>query len=79
MGRTRMDVFKGMGIQDVAVVRMPSSIPDNGMTMIIESFDSSFETMEWLKAWAASIGEHVKMGKNGMVFHQLRNEDIHNR
>jgi len=52
MGRTSMDVLKGMGIQDVAVVRMPSSVPNNGRTTIMESADSSFETMERLKAWA---------------------------
>ncbi len=57
MGRTSMGVLKGMGIQDVAVVRKPSSVPNNGRTMIMESVDSSFETMDWLKAWAASIGE----------------------
>jgi len=79
MGRTSMDVLKGMGIQDVAVVRMPSSVPNNGRTMIMESADSSFETMEWLKAWAASIGEQVRSGKNVMVFHQFRKEDKYNR
>jgi hypothetical protein len=35
MGRMSMDVLRGMGIQDVAVVRMPSSIPNNGRTMIM--------------------------------------------
>ena len=79
MGRTSMDVLKGMGIQDVAVVRMPSSVPNNGRTMIMESADSNFETMKWLKAWAASIGEQVRAGKNVMVFYQFRKEDKYNR
>ena len=79
MGRTSMDVLKGMGIQDVAVVRMPSSVPNNGRTMTMESADSSFETMEWLKASAASIGEQVRAGKNVLVFYQFRNEDKYNR
>ncbi len=79
MGRTSIDVLKGMGIQDVTVVRMSSSVPNNGRTMIMESADSSFETMEWLKAWAASIGEQVLAGKNAMVFYHFRNEDKYNR
>ena len=45
----------------------------------MESADSIFETMEWLKAWAASIGEHIRAGKNVMVFYQFRNEDKCNR
>ena len=74
-----MDVLRGMGIEDVAVVRMPSSVPNNGRTMIMDSANSSFETMEWLNAWAASIGERVRAGKNVMVFHQFRKEDTYNR
>ena len=34
----------------------------------MESADSSFETMEWLKAWTASIGEHVRATKNVTIF-----------
>jgi hypothetical protein len=79
MERTSMDVLKGMGIQDVAVARMPSSVPNNGRTMILGSADFSFETMDWLNAWAASIGERVRAGKNVMIFHQFQIEDKYNR
>jgi hypothetical protein len=68
-----------MGIQDVAVVRMPSSVPNNGRTIIMESADSSFETMDWLKAWAENINEQVHAGKNVMVFYQFRNDDRYKR
>jgi len=74
MGRTSMNVLKELGIQDVAVVRMPSSIPDNGQTMIMQSIDSEFERKEWLKAWAASIGDQVRVGKNVVVFYPFKHE-----
>ena len=56
MGMTSMDVLRSMSIQDAVVLRMPSSIPINGRTMIMQSAESSFETKEWLKMWSADIG-----------------------
>ncbi len=46
MGRTTSDVPKGLGIDDVTVVRMPASIPIIGMTMIMQSVKHGFETKE---------------------------------
>ena len=74
MGRMSMEVLRGMGIQDVIAVRVPSSIPNTGGTMIMQSANSSFETKEWHKVWAANIGAQVKSGKNIMVFFQFRYE-----
>jgi hypothetical protein len=73
MGRTSSDVLKGLGILDVAVVRMPDYIPNNGRTMILQFILQKY-TKEFLKAWAADIGAQVAAGKNVMVFHQFRNE-----
>ncbi len=53
---------------------MPSSIPNNGKTMIMQTANSSFQTKKWLKVWAADIGAQVKRGKNVMVFFQFRYE-----
>ncbi len=39
-----MDVFKGMGISDAAVVCILSSVPDNVRTVNMQSVDSSFKT-----------------------------------
>ena len=40
----------------------------------MQSIDSKFETKEWLKAWAASIGDQVRAGKNVMVFYPFKHE-----
>ncbi len=74
MGRTTSDVLKGLGILNVAVVRMPASIPDNGRTIIMQSVNHGFETNEWLKSWAADIGDQVPDGRNVMVSYPFKNE-----
>ena len=44
----------------------------------MQTADSTFETKEWLKAWAASIGDEVKIGENihGVLPVQAREEHL---
>jgi hypothetical protein len=74
MGMTSMDVLCGMSIQDAAIMRMPSSVPNNDRTMIMQPADSSFKTKEWLKVWTAYIGAQVKDGSNVVVFYPFKYE-----
>jgi len=62
MGKTISDILKGLGILDATVVRMPASIPNSGMTMIMQSVNHDFEMKECLKARAADIGAQVDDG-----------------
>jgi hypothetical protein len=74
MDRTSMDVLKGMGIHDAAVVRMPSPVLNNWRTLIIQAVDSNLQTKNMLKVWVADIGAQVAAGKNVMVFYLFKYE-----
>ena len=77
MGRITMDVLKGLGIHGAAVVRMPTSIPNNNRTMYIKSVANTEKQTEWLKKWALEIGTEVARGKNVMVFYPFKRENAY--
>ena len=73
MGKTSLDVFKGLGIRTVAVVRMPLQVhaAKNGRTMNLTSIpkEGKKKTKELIMRWAYDIGGQVRDGKNVMVFY----------
>ncbi len=75
MGRISLDFLKGLGIHDIAVVRMPQDTPkSNGRTMYIQFVQKGVKTKDWLKSWAVEIGAQVAAGKNVMVFYPFTEE-----
>ena len=73
MGRKTMEVLRGLGIEDVGVVRMPGARSVN-RTMYLTSVPNETDLRDWLIQWATDIGKQVAGGKNVMVFYPFKVE-----
>ena len=76
MGRLTADLLKGLGIENVGVVRMPDTFRVNNRTMYLTSVPKSVKQSQWLIQWATHIGQQVAKGKKVMVFYPFKNEKL---